>query len=336
MDRLGGDFVAYTDREDLVLSLTSESTLADKAQEFLIEILLERKLEASSIESEKKIVLNEINQTYDDPEEWLWDEALSSLTDDFWGLPVLGLKSSIQRIDFDSLQHFYQRLLFVPRMLVISGSFSENNLLQNWENLSVLQSANPGTRSLTFKPPQAIQKFKRESLQVYLLGIVPIDQELDISMFLMLQVLMHFWGGANSSRLFQKAREERGWCYNIQSGFQSALKQGLCFVQASTLPKNSERLIRLIEKEWVQLWDNLTPDDWIFYRDAFAVQTKLQMEKLDFRSEMFYTLSRYFDVSLPLSCVLQKILTLDYDSLSVSLKSFLRNKAFQWYCVSPK
>lgn len=333
MDRLGADFQAFTDRENLVLSLTTEASLIEDSQRFMLEIISSRELTPKSVDSEKKIIINEIHQTYDDPEEWLWDRAILDLSDDTWALPVLGYKRSVKNITLESICSFYQRFLKAPKMLLISGNMTTDRLLPEWSELYVPNETEAKSRFLQFSTASRNVRFRRPTNQVYILGFLPLDNTLDLSTLFAIHVLMYLWCGANSSRLFQKAREELGLCYSIQSGFQLALRQGLCYLQASSRPKHCEKLIRLVEKDWKRLWSDLSALEWDFYRRSYSVQLQLQLEKLDARSEFLYLIQK-FNEFCSIDDIFQILDRMSWDTVNSDLESILADKVFHWYCLT--
>lgn len=337
MDRLGGEVQASTDREWIHIGLATTPRDFPEAQSFLFDLVSPRPLPEKALPIERRVILNEIDQIEDDPEEWIWDYALSRCVADPVGYPVLGTRSSVRGISLGPLEQFYDRSMASPKTLVLSGrGVSREEVLRLWESYRARSAPPQAARRLRFRSPERTEVVRRDRLQCHLLGLVCVEEPLDLASTLGIQVLMYRFGGANSSVLFQKIREDAGLCYSIQAGFVPLLGQGVIYVQAATQPRNRMRLIDAVEREWESLTQDLVAEDWEFYRRSLVSQIQVLLDRGDFRVELFYALDRMGVRGEAVSAYLNMLQRLDYEECMVDLRRRLGGKSLRWFVVSPE
>jgi len=208
-------------------------------------------------------------------------------------------------------------------------------LQKNWNKISGnFNSLTPQPQIQFEIKKYTARRWVKVSQQAYVMGIIPIHDPLDLEQYLSLQILMLLWGGANSSRLFQKIREERGLCYTIQSGFVPIADKGFCYVLANTLPKNSKKLIKAIETEWKNLFSTINKTEWEFFKKCFETQTQVQLEKLDYRNEVIYQLFRRKALIPNLNEYVITIKNLPLEVFQNKLNSLIGSSII-WYTIAP-
>lgn len=337
MDRLGGEVQASTDREWIHIGLAATPQDFPEALTFLFDLVSPRPLPEQAIPIERRVILNEIDQIEDDPEEWIWDYALSRCVADPVGYPVLGTRSSVRGISPGPFAQFYDRSMAGPKTLVLSGrGVSRDAVLRVWEGYRARSAPPQAPRRLGFRTPERTEVVRRDRLQCHLLGLLTVEEPLDLASTLGIQVLMYRFGGANSSVLFQNIREDAGLCYSIQAGFVPLFGQGVCYVQAATQPRNRMRLIAAVEREWESVRQDLVPEDWEFYRRSLVSQIQVLLGRGDFRVELLYVLDRMGLRGETVSAYLNTLERLDFEECMADLRRRLGGKSLQWFVVSPE
>lgn len=273
IDKIGGEINAFTAKDCTCFYTKTLDSDLETAVEILSDMILNPLFNPVHIETEKKVVLEEISMYEDDPEEYVHD----LLTEEMWsdgplGYPVLGTAESLNSITrddlFEHMSHFY-----IPDNCVIAvvGNFEENRLLEiidkyfgGWKSIGYCRL--PETR------PDIRANFvyrKKDIEQTHIcLGFrgLPMSDERIYA----LMVLNNIIGGGMSSRLFQKLREERGLVYSVYSYPTMFRDCGMFTIYAAANPEMAEEVVRIIGLELKNLIENgITENELIISKNQF-------------------------------------------------------------------
>lgn len=258
-DKLGGQVNAFTGKDCTCYYTKTLDTDLEPAVELLSDMLFHSVFNSVHIETEKKVVYEEINMYEDDPEELVND----ILTEEVWrdwslGYPILGTRKSIRHISRDSILEYLGRY-YVPDNCVISvvGNFDESELhdiinryFGSWQPLNYcpLNQSN-----LNFRRGHFYRKKDIEQTHICI-GFNGISMGDGHSCDLL--VLNNIMGGSMSSRLFQNIREDRGLVYSIYSFPSSFRDVGMFSIYAAVNPDQAVEVIEIIREELYRFCEN--------------------------------------------------------------------------------
>jgi predicted Zn-dependent peptidase len=249
IDGLGGQINAFTGKECTCFYTKTLEKDLDLSMDILSDMLFGSLFAKEHIETEKKVVLEEIGMYEDYPEDMVSD----ILTEKIWGgnslgFPILGTGHTVASFNAVNM-NTYMTNHYTPDNCVISvaGNFDENRLIEGvnhyfgkWENT--------GLKSKSMEIPQFRTLKKKETEQVHMcLGFHGIKISDDDTWPLM--VFNNVLGGGMSSRLFQSIREELGLAYSIYSFPTSYIDSGLFSIYAATSPQSAKQVLDLIGTE---------------------------------------------------------------------------------------
>lgn len=252
IDKIGGEINAFTGKDCTCYYTKTLNSDLEIAVDILSDMLLNPIFNPVHMETEKKVVLEEISMYEDDPEELVND----LLTEEMWnggplGYPILGTAESLESITRDDLLE-YMSLFYVPDNCVISvvGNFEEEHLIEviekyfgSWKSL--------GYCSISKERPLFSTHFlfrKKEIEQTHLcIGFRGLPMG-DDRIYALL-VLNNIIGGGMSSRLFQNVREEQGLVYSIYSFPTSFRDCGMFTVYAAANPDKVNKVLECIGTE---------------------------------------------------------------------------------------
>lgn len=255
MDAVGGVMNAYTGQEATRYYIQTLGEYADAALDLLSDMLLHTTIPERELALERQVVLEEIAM-YEDSAE---DTAHDSLTEAVWkgsglGAPISGTRESVLAIDREELLRFLRDKYTPDRMVMVcAGSFDpvavEKQIRQDFG------SCPTGTRpdipdSPLFIPSIVSQKkaYEQVSLELGFPGL-PSDSPERYALSLLTAVV----GDGESSRLYQRLREELGLTYGIYAVHYACLGAGMYTVSASVSPKNQMQALEEIGKVLTQL-----------------------------------------------------------------------------------
>lgn len=198
------------------------------------------------VESEKKNLISEIESELNDKRAYAATRLLRAMCQaDSFGIPRLGDKASIAKINAKALYAHYRKILREsPVELFYVGSAAPETVAGLLMPLFSIPERFP--LSLPDQTPfrdsgsQTLQE-EMDIIQSQLcMGFVtPITNR--CSEFAAMQVLSHLFGGGMTSKLFLNVREKMSLCYSIGSGYYGA--KGILTVSAG-IDADKEETVR--------------------------------------------------------------------------------------------
>jgi predicted Zn-dependent peptidase len=261
MDAVGGVINAFTSKEQTCYYAKVLDENLPLAIDLLTDIFLHSSFDAEEIERERSVILQEISQAEDTPDDYVHD--LFSL--DFFknhpiARPICGREATVtsfRRKDF--VKFFKSR--YLPRRVIVSaaGHFSHDALVK--EIGARLSAAGDGVQS---EPAASLEG---ETVPEMGSGVFPHVKSLEQAHLCLgvagihqahpkryvAYVLNTLLGGGMSSRLFQEIREKRGKAYSVYSFSTSYKDVGYLGVYAGTSVESTEEVVELIMKELQKL-----------------------------------------------------------------------------------
>ena len=117
LDRLGGELNAFTTKEEIVLHATVLKEDLPKAAGLLFELATEATFPEKEVETEKGVVIDEIQSYKDSPADEVYDRFEEGLYAGHpLGRPILGTPASVRRITSDELRRFVRENFTPDRM----------------------------------------------------------------------------------------------------------------------------------------------------------------------------------------------------------------------------
>lgn len=257
IDRLGGDVDAFTTKEYTGFYAHTLDSRFSEALDLLGDIVLAPAFDLDDIEVERGVILEEIGETNDNPDDLVHEMFVRS----FWrthplGEPILGTATTVAGVGLGDLYRYY-RERYTPDNLIVSvaGHVRELEVLDSLEKLFRRRSSRgngllrPGQRPGKPHSHQHLEFKSRRGLeQVHVcLGVEgpPQGSGRRFAAHLLDIVL----GGGMSSRLFQEVREKRGLVYSIASNLNSYRLGGYETIYAACAPKNLARVLDVTLRE---------------------------------------------------------------------------------------
>jgi predicted Zn-dependent peptidase len=244
IDAVGGELNAFTAKEHTCYYAHVLDTDLDLAVDLVCDVLGDARLDATDVDLERGVVLEEIAMRDDDPEDLLHDEFSAALLGSHpLGRSVLGTEESITGMSRDALYRFYRRRYTPERMvLTVTGNVTHSAVLaalQRSFGHHLTGSAQPsaprrGNARITGRRPLVVRTDQAEQAHL-MLGVRAIDRHDDRRS--VLGVLNAALGGGMSSRLFQQVREQRGLAYSVYSSVASYADTGYLAIYAGCSPQ---------------------------------------------------------------------------------------------------
>ena len=266
LDKLGGELNAFTTKEEIVLHATVLKEDLSKAASLLFELATDPVFPDHEINTEKGVVIDEIQSYKDTPSEDIYDKFEELL---FKGHPlsgnILGTKASVRKITRDELMRFVKEK-FVPGRMAFSIVADLDEKVMEKTVLKLAGKFFPSdmpdmpseTRNMTpvAEPFEMTLNKRNHQANCVIGGLAPSlyqDRE-RLATVLLCNIL---GGPANNSILNSILREKNGWVYGVECGYTQYADTGIVAISLGCDKNNLEKCIKAIDKELNRLQEEL-------------------------------------------------------------------------------
>lgn len=251
LEAVGGQLNAFTTKEYTCYYIRVLDEHLDLGIDVLTDMFFNSRFDPTDVDTERNVILEEINMYEDSPDELIHDLFARTLWKNHpLGRPILGNGVIIKSLTREELYRYYKSK-YIPQNVVISaaGRICWAELV---DKLAPMFSASPITLPPTAEESPvsqaAIVNQEKDTEQVQIcLGVPGLKQEDD--RLYPLYILNNVLGGGVSSRLFQEIREQRGLAYSVYSYHTAYRDSGLFGIYAGTSPSNRDQVVDLIVQE---------------------------------------------------------------------------------------
>lgn len=235
IEDVGGYINAYTSREVTAYYARVLKADVSLALDIIADILRNPVFDPREIEVERGVILQEIGQSLDTPDDvvfdWLQEAAYPGQP---IGRTILGPVERVSSFNRNDLSGFVEEH-YGPEQLVLSaaGAVDHDQIVRMAEDLFGDMKPRKGrvAHSAKFTSGERREIKELEQAHFTLAFEAPGYREDD---FYAAQVFATTFGGGMSSRLFQEAREKRGLCYSIFAQIGSYSDTGMMTVYSGT------------------------------------------------------------------------------------------------------
>lgn len=262
IEAVGGHLNAYTSRENTAFYAKVLAEHAPLALDIIADILQHPTFDPDELVRERSVVLQEIGQSIDTPDDVIFDYFQSTaFPGQSIGRPVLGSVESVRALDREALYAHLTRYYAAPRMLVVAaGKIDHDELVERVARAFGELPEAPDGASDPARYGGGDYRQERDLEQVHILlgfrGLRHRDPE-----YYAITLLAILLGGGMSSRLFQEVREKRGLVYAIHAFHSAFTDDGLFGIYAGTGEGEIAELVPLVCDELVKLTDGIADDE---------------------------------------------------------------------------
>jgi len=217
---IGGQLNAFTAKEHTCVYARTLDEHLDTAMDIIFDMLFNSSFAPKDFETEKGVIVEEINMYEDTPDDLVHDVFSQQLWQGHsMGRPILGTLNSVQGFKREELFDFYRRS-YVPANMIIAIAGNVDTLRVKEKVESYLHLDMPDDASFAnIEIPDYVPFIKtvaKDTEQVQIcLGLPGISYH-DKRRYT-LNIMNSILGGGISSRLFQTIREELGLAYSVYS-----------------------------------------------------------------------------------------------------------------------
>ena len=261
LDRLGGELNAYTTKEEIVLHATVLKEDFRKAGSLLLELASSSVFPEKEIETERGVVIDEIQSYKDSPADDVYDRFEEKIFEGHpLSKPILGTVSSVKKITSEELRRFVSEK-FIPGLMALTVVAPLEEKLLEKDVLKMISKFFGETPSEIPVRPLSTQLFRKfdirtdkrnHEVNAVIGGLAPsLYEEKDrYAAILMSNIL---GGPASNSILNSVLREKNGWVYAVETSYTQYSDSGLLAVCLGCDKSNLDKCLAAVKKEIVRL-----------------------------------------------------------------------------------
>ncbi len=282
LERLGGSLDAYTSREHTAYQARVLDAHLGEAMDVLADLVLHPTLAGEDLELEREVVLEEIAQVEDTPEDLVFELHGERMWRGHpYGRPILGRKATVRALGAGDLRRL-QRARYRGQNLVVAaaGHVRHEEVVAQAERL--FRDAAGGEPPPPLPPPPEPAGGEvhevRDGAQTHIVFGIPTPGRRHPDRYA-LTLVSQALGGGMSSRLFQRIREEMGLCYSVYSYQSFYAEAGTAGVYVGTRPATADAAVAAVREELERLArDGLSPEELDDVRRQVKGQVMLSLE----------------------------------------------------------
>lgn len=329
IESVGGYLNAFTSRD---VTAYQSKVLKDDVElsvDILSDILIHPTFLAEEMEKERSVILQEIKQSQDTPDDIIFDYFQDvAFPDQPMGRPILGTSDIVSNITTDDLRK-YRSENYTTDSIILSAA-------GNISHEKMIELANKYTGDLQFsvKPHKSInpvyvgghffdERPKLEQSHVILgfNGVNYSDKDYYTS-----ALFSSILGEGMSSRLFQEIREKRGLVYSVYSFTSNYCDAGLFGIYAATSPSKLEELLDVAYAEIHKMHSNISNKEFERTKAQYKSELLMSQESTSVTCDQLASQTVLFNRPIPNCEILDKINAVTIDMIEAYTERLLSSK----------
>ena len=259
IEDVGGYINAYTSREATAYYARVLAADVPLALDVIADIVLNPAFDPAEIEIERGVILQEIGQALDTPDDvifdWLQEKAYP---DQPMGRTILGPAERVRSFDATALRGFVAEH-YAPGQMVLaaSGAVDHDAVVRLSQALFGALSPRPAPALAPARFHSGEARVEKALEQAHVALAFECPAVTDPGIYTA-QILGSVLGGGMSSRLFQEIREKRGLCYTVFAQAGAYADTGMLTVYAGTSAEDLGDLALLTLDEMKRAAEDMT------------------------------------------------------------------------------
>jgi predicted Zn-dependent peptidase len=262
IESVGGHLNAYTSRENTAYYARVLADDVPLALDIVADILQHSVFDAGELARERAVVLQEIGQAEDTPDDIIFDHFQArAYPDQALGRPVLGTAEIVGSLSREAISGYMREHYSGERLILCAAGKVDHDRMVELASKAFVDLPREGSAPTdTARYVGGDFRQTRDLEQVHLVlgfpGVGYADPD-----YYAATVYSTLLGGGMSSRLFQEIREKRGLVYSIHSFTSSYVDGGLFGIYAGTGEAEVTELVPLVCDEVVKAADTIDVEE---------------------------------------------------------------------------
>lgn len=292
LDGIGAEYNAFTGKEYTGYYAKASVKKIDIVMDVIFDIYLNSKLNEEEINTERGVIIEELNMYRDMPQRYVSDLFERLLYGDQpAGWDIGGDKETILKLKrHEFVDYFNTHYIASKTVVAIAGNIDPEVIKNKVETYfkDIRQDKDFSKSAVVEKQdsPQILLHNKKTDQTHFILGVRAYDKfnEKKYPLGIMSVVL----GGGMSSRLFSEVRDKRGLAYYIGAGGESYTDSGFFMVKAGVNNQKTKEALEVVVEELRKVKkEGITPKELQRAKDQIEGSVALGLEHSDSIAETY-------------------------------------------------
>ena len=316
IEAVGGHLNAYTSRETTAYYAKVMKEDVPLALDLLADILQHSTFDPEELERERAVVIQEIAQVNDTPDDLVFDRFQeTAYPDQPLGRSILGPPERVGSYSRDALAGYMAAQYRAARMVLVgSGRIDHDGLVAAAEEAFTALPEGPTAALAAAVYGGGDCRIVRDLEQAHLVvgfdGVAYDDDD-----FYALQVLSTLLGGGMSSRLFQEIRERRGLAYSVFTFSSSYADGGIFGVYAGAGEDQLAELVPVMADELMGACATVSEEEVARARAQLKAGLLMSLESTQARAERLGRHILLFGRPLPIAEMIERVDAIDREAV---------------------
>lgn len=331
IENVGGQSNAYTSREFTAYYAKMMKEDAELAVDVITDSLLNSTFPEEELVKERDVVIQEIKQTIDTPDDIVFDYFQeTAFPDQALGRSILGPQDTVRNFTKNTLLNYINTNYGADNMVFCAvGNIKHQDFVNMVKSrmLKFDKKTNFTIEKQTYQGGFFIEKRPIEQSHV-VLGFNGYPYKSDH--YYDLAVLSMILGGGMSSRLFQEIREKRGLVYSVYSFTASHTHAGLFGIYAGTEAEDLPVLMPVVIDEIKKICnERVSEKEFSRAKMQLKASIKMGLESSSSTAEVLARQNLIYNRSLTIDEVIGKIDAVSVDDIrNVAIDVFASNPTY--------
>ncbi len=341
LESLGGYLNAFTTKEQTCFYARVLDMHVEEAMDVLADLVQNATFKKEELEREKLVVIEELKNAEDDPEDIIHDYFEKALFPSHsLGFPIIGTEENLRHFRGEDL-HSHIGSYYHPSRIVVAaaGNIDHNQLVRLVEKYLKTLPAEDYSEKRTQGPTTAehntFAEYPRPINQAHIcLGTVGYSIKHNDRYPLM--VMNALLGEGMSSRLYQNIREKYGFAYSVYSYTNLMSDTGVFGAYIATDKKNIQNSIELIHKELNRLKAKpVSKAELERTKSQIKGVMMLGLENMSGRMMRLGSSELYFESFTSLDAILKKVDVVTPEAIQLVANNLFQEERFSTVIVRP-
>ena len=325
IEAVGGHINAYTAREQTAYYVKVLKDDTALGVDIIGDILTHSTFDRDELERERGVILQEIGQANDTPDDIIFDHFQSTAyPEQPMGRPTLGTETIVRGLPREALVTYMRRHYTTANTVVAAAG--------NLDHDHIVDLAARHFADLPSQPPATAEagryaggefRENRDLDQVHIVLGFPSVAYADPDYYptMLLSTLL---GGGMSSRLFQEIREKRGLVYSVYSFTAPAMDGGLFGIYAGTGESEAAELMPVTLEELRRVQHDVTEAELARARAQVKAGLLMSLESTGSRCEQLARQLQVFGRLIPTAETVEKLNAVTIDAVQSAAARLFR------------
>lgn len=308
IEAVGGLLNAYTSRDQTTFYARILAQDMPLGVDLVSDLITEPALDEQEMDREREVILQELSQARDTPDDIIFDELQEiAFADQPLGRSILGTEETIQSLQPGDVRTWLDDHYRAGSMvLAAAGKVDHATIVKLAEDRlgSLPAGRRPGGSAARYTSGEMRNRKAIEQTHVTLglPGVSYADPDYYNEL-----IFCTALGGGMSSRLFQAVREERGLAYSIYSYASNYAETGLFTIYLATGPDSAGEAVNLTLETLLRALDGMTDEELHRARAQLKASVFMGLESCSGLSEQIGRQLLLFDRVIPTNEIIERI-----------------------------